>query len=127
MTKEKTINQDIFNDDKLQKQQRQENQRKFDENRLLNENNLLKNESNQEVFIHEIKKYDKRDTQLNFAKFIYNDNHIFKKSIIIEKNNEELSITHERRDEILESIFDLSRANDDFKIRIYYKFREKKA
>ncbi len=77
------------------------------------------------MFIHEIKKYDKRDTQLNFAKFIFNDIHIFKKSIIIE-NNEDISITRERRDEILESILNSSRANADFKIKIYYKFRERK-
>ena len=77
--------------------------------------------------IHEIKNYDKRDTQLNFEKLIFNDNHIFKKLIIIE-NNERLSITHERcKNEIFELILGSSRANDDFKIRIYYKFRERGA
>jgi hypothetical protein len=87
------------------------NQRKLNENRLFNENDFVKDEFNQEIFIHEIKKNDKRDTQLSFAKFIFNDNHIFKKSIIIEKNNEKLSITHEKRDESLESILDSSRIN----------------
>jgi hypothetical protein len=112
----------------LQKQQRQENQRRLDENRFLNKNNLLKDESNQEVSIHEVEKYDKRDTQLDFEKLISSDNHIFKESNIIEKNNERLSATHERRkNEISKSTLDSNRANDDSKIRIYYKFRERKA
>ena len=127
LTEERTISQDISNDKTLQEQQRRENQRKFDEDHFLNENNLLKDESNQEVSIHEIKKYDKRDTQLDFEKLLFSNNYISKESIIIE-DNERLSTTHERRkNEISESTFDSSRTNDDSKIRIYYKFREREA
>ena len=78
------------------------------------------------MFIHRIKNNDKRDTQFNFEKFIFNNNYIFKKSIIIE-NSENFSITYEKRkNEIFELIFDSNRANDDVKIKIYYKFRERK-
>ena len=77
--------------------------------------------------IHEIKNYNKRDTQLVFEKLILNDNYIFKKSMIIE-NNERLSTIHEKcKNEIFELILDLSRTNDNFKIRIFYKFRKKRA
>ena len=42
LTKKETINQNIFNDKTLQKQQCQKNQRRFDENCFFNENNFLK-------------------------------------------------------------------------------------
>lgn len=85
LIEKRTINQGMFNDKTLQEQQRQKNQYKFDENYFFNKDNFLKNKSNQKMSIHKIKKYDKRATQLDFGKFISNDNHIFKKPNIIKK------------------------------------------
>ena len=58
----------------MQEQQRQEDQPRLSEDRFLNGDNLLEDESDQEVSIHEAKKYSKRATQLGFGKLISSGN-----------------------------------------------------
>lgn len=71
--------------------------------------------------IHKIKNYNKRDTKLNFTNFIFNDDHIFEKLIIIEDNKRLLTTYKKRKNEIFEFIFNLSQTNNIFTLKIYYK------
>lgn len=120
------MNQNISNDKILQKQQRQENQRKLNKDGFFDKNNFLKAKSDQEIFIHKIRNYHTCDTQLDFEKLIFNDNYIFKELSIIEKNKRLLTTHKRRKNRIFELFFNSSWANNSSKIRIYYKFREKK-